>query len=78
LQSIVRCIGTWVFVIAYAGAQATNTQLLYARGMRLLVVVRLSDLTDESTSPERQRGRIDAYARLYEHEVVGLRLAGGA
>jgi site-specific DNA recombinase len=40
--------------------------------MRLLAVVRLSDLTDETTSPERQRTKIDTYARLHEHEVVGL------
>jgi site-specific DNA recombinase len=40
--------------------------------MRLLAVVRLSDLTDETTSPERQRIKIDTYARLHEHEVVGL------
>jgi site-specific DNA recombinase len=40
--------------------------------MRLLAVVRLSDLTDETTSPERQRTKIDTYARLHEHEVVGV------
>jgi site-specific DNA recombinase len=40
--------------------------------MRLLAVVRLSDLTDETTSPERQRTKITIYARLHEHEVVGL------
>jgi site-specific DNA recombinase len=40
--------------------------------MRLLAVVRLSDLTDETTSPERQRNKINTYARLHEHEVVGL------
>ncbi len=40
--------------------------------MRLLAVVRLSDLPDETTSPARQRGKIDTYARLHEHEVVGL------
>lgn len=40
--------------------------------MRLLAVVRLSDLTDETTSPERQRSKIDTYARLHEHEVVGV------
>jgi DNA invertase Pin-like site-specific DNA recombinase len=40
--------------------------------MRLLAVVRLSDLTDETTSPARQRGKIDTYAKLHDHEVVGL------
>jgi site-specific DNA recombinase len=40
--------------------------------MRLLAVVRLSDLTDETTSPERQRKKIEDYARLQEHEIVGL------
>jgi len=40
--------------------------------MRLLAVVRLSDLTDETTSPERQRTKITTYAKLHEHEVVGL------
>jgi len=57
---------------AFAGAWATETQQRYALGMRLLAVVRLSDLTDETTSPERQRNKIDTYARLHEHEVVGL------
>ena len=40
--------------------------------MRLLAVVRLSDLTDETTSPERQRTKITTYAKLHDHEVVGL------
>jgi site-specific DNA recombinase len=40
--------------------------------MRLLAVVRLSDLTDETTSPERQRTKISTYARLHDHEVVGV------
>jgi site-specific DNA recombinase len=40
--------------------------------MRLLAVVRLSDLTDETTSPERQRGKITTYAKLHDHEVVGV------
>jgi site-specific DNA recombinase len=40
--------------------------------MRLLAVVRLSDLTDETTSPERQRTKITTYARLHDHEVVGV------
>src|SRR5580704_12570620 len=47
---------------AFAGAWATETQWRYALGMRLLAVVRLSDLTDETTSPERQRNKIDTYA----------------
>ncbi len=49
-----------------------NPTALRSRGMRLLAVVRLSDLTDETTSPERQRTKITTYARLHEHEVVGL------
>ena len=37
-----------------------NTQTaLRSSSMRLLAVVRLSDLTDETTSPERQRAKID-------------------
>jgi site-specific DNA recombinase len=40
--------------------------------MRLLAVTRLSDLTDETTSPERQKGKITRYADLHDHEVVGL------
>jgi site-specific DNA recombinase len=40
--------------------------------MRLLAVVRLSDLTDETTSPERQRTKITTYARLHDHEVIGV------
>lgn len=30
------------------------------------------DLTDETTSPERQQTKITTYARLHDHEVVGL------
>jgi site-specific DNA recombinase len=40
--------------------------------MRLLAVTRLSDLTDETTSPERQKAKIATYANLHDHEVVGL------
>src|SRR5712664_1334689 len=40
--------------------------------MRLLAVVRLSDLTDETTSPERQRTKISQYAKLHDHEVAGV------
>jgi DNA invertase Pin-like site-specific DNA recombinase len=40
--------------------------------MRLLAVTRLSDLTDETTSPERQKAKITTYANLHDHEVVGL------
>jgi DNA invertase Pin-like site-specific DNA recombinase len=39
--------------------------------MRLLAVTRLSDLTDETTSPQRQNARIDTYANLHDHEIVG-------
>jgi len=38
--------------------------------MRLLGAVRLSDLTDESTSPERQNGKITSFAQLGNHELV--------
>ncbi len=39
--------------------------------MRVLAVVRLSDVTDETTSPERQRAKIENYARLNEHDIAG-------
>lgn len=38
--------------------------------MRLLPCVRLSVLDDESTSPERQFGKIAMFARLGDHELV--------
>jgi site-specific DNA recombinase len=38
--------------------------------MRLLGCVRLSDLTDETTSPARQKARITDYAKLHDHQVV--------
>lgn len=40
--------------------------------MRLLAAVRLSELTDETTSPERQREKILTYARLHGHDIVGV------
>jgi hypothetical protein len=40
--------------------------------MRVLAVVRLSDVTDEITSPERQRAKIENYAKLNEHDLAGL------
>jgi site-specific DNA recombinase len=40
--------------------------------MRLLGSVRLSDLTDETTSPERQLSKIETYAKLYDHELVAV------
>jgi site-specific DNA recombinase len=40
--------------------------------MRLLGVVRISDLTDETTSPERQRAKITGYASLHDHELIGV------
>lgn len=48
-----------------------NTTFRYALCMRLLAVVRLSDLTDETTSPERQREKISHYAKLHGHELAG-------
>jgi site-specific DNA recombinase len=39
--------------------------------MRVLGVIRLSDLSDETTSPERQRSSIEKYAGAYDHEIVG-------
>ena len=35
-------------------------------------VVRLSDLTDETTSPERQLAKIETYAKLHDHELIGV------
>lgn len=40
--------------------------------MRLLGVVRLSDLTDETTSPQRQQSKIETYAKLHDHELAGV------
>lgn len=40
-------------------------------GMRLLGVVRLSRDTDETTSPERQREAITAYAERKGHRIIG-------
>jgi DNA invertase Pin-like site-specific DNA recombinase len=39
--------------------------------MRLLSVIRLSDLTDETTSPERQRTKNRQHAALHDHEIIG-------
>ena len=39
--------------------------------MRLLAVTRLSDMTDETTSPERQKAKISTYAGMHDHEIVG-------
>ncbi|CAM5535258.1 integrase [Streptomyces spiroverticillatus] len=38
---------------------------------RIVGVIRLSKETDESTSPERQKEKIEGYARLYDCEIVG-------
>lgn len=40
--------------------------------MRLLPCIRLSVLDDESTSPERQFGKIETFARLGDHELVPI------
>jgi site-specific DNA recombinase len=40
-------------------------------GMRVLAVVRLSRETDETTSPERQRRGLEAWATSLGHEIVG-------
>lgn len=40
--------------------------------MRLLGVVRISDVTDETTIPERQRAKITGYAGLHDHQIVGI------
>ena len=40
--------------------------------MRVLGAVRLSAMTDETTSPERQREQITGYASLHGHEVVEI------
>src|SRR5258708_18300286 len=47
-------------------------QSRYTRCMRLLGVVRLSDITDETTSPERQLDKITTYAHLHDHEIAGV------
>jgi DNA invertase Pin-like site-specific DNA recombinase len=39
--------------------------------MRLLSVIRLSDLTDETTSPERQRTKNSQHAALHDHDIIG-------
>src|SRR6266567_965588 len=38
--------------------------------MRILGVVRLSEVTDETTSPERQREKITQWSELNDHELV--------
>jgi site-specific DNA recombinase len=40
--------------------------------MRLIGGVRISDLTDETTSPERQTGKINGYAELNDHTMVAI------
>jgi DNA invertase Pin-like site-specific DNA recombinase len=40
--------------------------------MRLLGAIRLSNLTDETTSPERQREQINGYANLHGHTVIDI------
>lgn len=40
--------------------------------MRLLPVIRLSLVTDNTTSPERQFEKIETYARLGDHELVPI------
>jgi len=40
--------------------------------VRILAAVRLSDLTDETTSPERQMAKITAYAASGDHQVIGV------
>jgi DNA invertase Pin-like site-specific DNA recombinase len=40
--------------------------------MRLLPCIRLSVLDDESTSPERQFGKIETFAHLGDHELVPI------
>ena len=38
---------------------------------RLLSVIRLSDLTDATTSPDRQRAKNQQYADLGDHKIIG-------
>ncbi len=40
--------------------------------MRLLPVIRLSLVTANTTSPERQMGKIQQYAQLADHELVPI------
>lgn len=44
----------------------------YDPGMRLLPCIRLSVLDDESTSPERQFGKIETFAHLGDHDLVSI------
>lgn len=39
--------------------------------LRVLGVIRLSDVTDETTSPERQREKIESWAKMKDWPVVG-------
>lgn len=39
---------------------------------RVVGAIRLSNLTDESSSPERQRGKIHAWSDLHDGHVVGI------
>ena len=51
-----------------------SSRVLADRGMTPISgrVVRLSDLTDETTSPERQLAKIETYAKLHDHELIGV------
>ena len=40
--------------------------------MRLLPAIRLSLVTDSTTSPERQLEKIQQYARLGDHELIPI------
>jgi hypothetical protein len=40
--------------------------------VRVLGAVRLSKMRDESTSPERQRGQVEAWAQLHDHAVTAI------
>ena len=40
--------------------------------MKLLAVVRLSRDSDDTTSPERQLARVEDYAAVHGHEIVGV------
>lgn len=46
--------------------------MAYSAEVRVLGAVRLSKMRDESTSPERQRAQVEAWAQLHGHAVTAI------
>jgi site-specific DNA recombinase len=46
--------------------------LAYPAEVRVLGAVRLFKMRDESTSPERQRRQVEAWAQLHDHAVTAI------